>query len=1553
MSCSCRNVKLRPILECVLSCGVDGMTAIYGYQNDEPRTIVLPAGGPNNFFRPSPRKRGQPSRFLPGRHRNVFSVEGANALTWTLGNRSLRTRGVAPCQSDFAATDAPLALLPVRLETRFVPFGGTPSELLVRIFPDDLHVDNHEPGLTDDERAFGSAFWTSFSAPGSDDAADKRRRQAWATLADRYGARRAAWVAKQLAPGAPAPAGRTGTFTRAATTEALPSRWVALGYRGTERVFSAWGARLPAVLQVGPSPDATPDAGQVEPELRWLTDFTEAERIGMGIRVPLSGDTTLGFDRVLVLGSQGGCDRMSGARILGSLLEGHHYTNGLAVVPQGTATNNTDDEPSGFSSRDPGHPKSYAAERGEPLFTAGDGRDGDALSSLLGLSPDTFAHVEGADGVDQRDARAMNAALWEVTLGYFFKQMVTDAASPSELASLRRHFIDNVRGRGPLPILRVGRQPYGILPTTSLDRFRPLEPGAILSPGFTRARTQLNFLRGVWRNSVAFVPRVGVTADAASALEELVQAMSMEPVSGGIEARFVFGQKYVTFVNDYLGVWANSIFGNPIERLLFSASSFFSQIASTVLGVMGQVPSGSAILGKTYAPDPFALSFALTGSAPASADELARQPSGIVSASEPYAALSNVFTAVKSQTYLQLRQFAWPSSDGPTPLLARLVRNAKLLEYAAFSANFQLLQGLLTPSQLLEPELVDVGTTGTLTLGRLLDPILPGFTSPNTVGAHLDLLTLGVSNRSSSPLLSNIFEFLDAADALENRPTATLDMAFRELLDVCSHRIDAWMTSLATARIRELRTKRGRGVYLGGYGWVENLRPAVRQSKPEGGFLLAPSLTHAATAAILRNGRLSHNSTSVDSAFAVDLSSRRVRTALSLMDGIRQGNSLAAMLGYALERALKEGYPTLFLEADLPDLRQLAPLAVGKLPDHAPVDGTTSIESLGARNVADGLRVRELFHNGGLATFLAGLSAAKRAAVEAEIKRLDDMVDALADLSLSESVYQLARGNNTRAAAALDAFGRAEALPPEPQVVETPRTGIANTHRVLALMTGAPSIAAAWGASATTSARARAEPQLNAWAAKLLGDPTRVETRVDFLDAQGQPLVPPLSRSLKLADLGLAPLDVLELAKPGESGAPSELERLLANLAMSAPPVGTPANTLLRFDFGRDAAWGVERVSVGELFELGRRTRELIGASRPVTPEDLCTPDDVPSGVDLVELAARADAAVTSLSSAVAALSGLDPATAALSSLRTALQALVFFGVAGAVPALSGGTSPDAISADRAALAAQTPFVLKEAQRRLDRHAALVASFDAGSDAEQTAAHHGERIQAVFGSSFRVLSRITPGNLAALAQAAAQGVATETANPFAALMWLSRMARVREPVGRLDNVLFYAETLGTGDAPRPRILQLPAEPGVGWVGLPLVPGESPRAGRVSIVAHVASADLDLSKPVSGLVIDHWVDLIPSGEETAGVAFHYDRPNSTAPQSILLAVTPVPQARWDLDGLEAVVLETLELAKLRAVDPHVVRGAGHVLPALYFAHNIENQTISLSTNAANT
>src|SRR4029453_12401069 len=53
----------------------------------------------------------------------------------------------------------PILLLPVRLETRFKQ-AGAQWRLLVRIYPDQIHEDEHEPRLTDAERAAGTTYWS-------------------------------------------------------------------------------------------------------------------------------------------------------------------------------------------------------------------------------------------------------------------------------------------------------------------------------------------------------------------------------------------------------------------------------------------------------------------------------------------------------------------------------------------------------------------------------------------------------------------------------------------------------------------------------------------------------------------------------------------------------------------------------------------------------------------------------------------------------------------------------------------------------------------------------------------------------------------------------------------------------------------------------------------------------------------------------------------------------------------------------------------------------------------------------------------------------------------------------------------------------------------------------------------------------------------------------------------------------------------------------------------------------------------------------------------------
>src|SRR3712207_9174032 len=93
-------------------------------------------------------------------------------------------------------SDVPLALLPVRLETRFFRADNA-MELRIRVYPDKIHVDSHETLLTVAERDWGRHFWDQVWRSGR--IADTEAR-AWRQLAERYGPERAGWIARQSRP---------------------------------------------------------------------------------------------------------------------------------------------------------------------------------------------------------------------------------------------------------------------------------------------------------------------------------------------------------------------------------------------------------------------------------------------------------------------------------------------------------------------------------------------------------------------------------------------------------------------------------------------------------------------------------------------------------------------------------------------------------------------------------------------------------------------------------------------------------------------------------------------------------------------------------------------------------------------------------------------------------------------------------------------------------------------------------------------------------------------------------------------------------------------------------------------------------------------------------------------------------------------------------------------------------------------------------------------------------------------------------------------------------
>ena len=107
--------------------------------------------------------------------------------------------------------------------------------------------------------------------------------------------------------------------------------------------------------------------------------------------------------------------------------------------------------------------------------------------------------------------------------------------------------------------------------------------------------------------------------------------------------------------------------------------------------------------------------------------------------------------------------------------------------------------------------------------------------------------------------------------------------------------------------------------------------------------------------------------------------------------------------------------------------------------------------------------------------------------------------------------------------------------------------------------------------------------------------------------------------------------------------------------------------------------------------------------------------------------------------------------------------------------------------------------------------------------------------------------------------------------------------------------------MNTGEKLNLRVAQLPYGATDRWVGLPLNAGQQLPGGKLSLVVQ-STAPIDVRKPLAGLLIDEWVETVPSATETTGIALQYDRPNAEPPQNILIAVPA--GGGGALDGLVA-------------------------------------------------
>ena len=893
--------------------------------------------------------------------------------------------------------------------------------------------------------------------------------------------------------------------------------------------------------------------------------------------------------------------------------------------------------------------------------------------------------------------------------------------------------------------------------------------------------------------------------------------------------------------------------------------------------------------------------------------------------------------------------------DQADTLLEALLRQSVLVEYAIGSTllvidhelSNQVLERPPIHQRVVESEVLDlevsrinVGDTngngagddaGTSVFATAKDPVSLAQLSIQEVSGNSTLVN-HLATRANAELLNRVSTrrfgaFRASLQRLVGRPTAELDRLAASTLDTVSHRLDAWETSVATRRLEAVRTARGSGSYVGGFGYVEDLRPSAEPVSR--GYLHAPSVPHASTAAILRSGHIARGE-SPDGTLAVDLSSTRVRRALDLLEGVRRGQPIGALLGYRFERSVRDRRMTL-AKYILP-MRQLTPIA------HASTgpEGDASVESIAARDVVDGIALLEAWRPNPTAYFdrlSLPVSTTDRTDLNSLLEQLDDLLDAVSDLLLAESVHQAVMGNPERSAAALDAMDKQQPLP-DVGVVRTPRTATGLSHR-LVLLLGAATPAPGW---VTGDPRRAADPRVDAWCGAVLGRPGRYQFAAEVRDAEGEVLQ---KLTAKLPALKLSALSTVLACAAAGSGT-TELEQRLA-LHFGTLITASGAAEIVLLDDPPTGA-GPTALGLRDLLDLGAQVQQLLASGRQADARTLLPDTErVEAGLDLADLKSRADAAVAALRAAVTRLEALT-ATSDTDAMVDALLAAADAGAPGAVP----GAEPPFEQVTRVALAGR---------RSLDALTASATEFakTAHEDAA-VAAHHLERIRTVMGQGFPVVGRFSLPAPKAGAEDFRASLTASTADP--ALLtdpaagpvpsWLMTHAHVRPSAARLTRVLEGAEMLGGGlGLTNLHVAQLPHRPGAFWVGRRFT---TPPPPTTSLVFHAAARPA-YDKPMAGLVLDQWTEAIPSDIETTGVSFHFDAPGARAPQTMLIATpTDAAATRWSVDTLAGTVREAIALARIRGLDIDDVDAAARFLPAAYLPFNLESKIPSVNLGA---
>ena len=1452
--------------------------------------------------------------------------------------------------------ETPLALLPVRLETRYFVHKRE-NVLGIRIHPDTIHADDHHRGVTEREIDATLRYWRWIWADAADDVVHEAR--AW--LAKQVGAHRAPYVAGHLRPlNADKPGGqpefpkRTPSSPPPIAARMLPDEWHVriYGPQGGLR-FEGYFAGPGDGLVMAPSLVSGHDTGVEDPrgavrgfltdqDLAWTVDFDAALDAGMAIRIPTS-DLPPRISTLLVYGARHDRKPLDEAAELFDLFDAHRFRRGLDVVPQGTPTNNSDAGRSGMSLDDPDVDALFdLAERPGPgprralvewvvqapasIYAAA---GADAVSLALGnVAPNAFDHTAHSHWADGAAAWAMNMGVGYATIGGFLsgpflRTPASSALDGDVIADLRDWYSLWARGGAAIPTIRCGEQPYGIMPITAPPR--SAANGTDFRAGL---EVQLAAMVDLWRAALP-VPsldpdatdgRPGTSPD--DAIADVASVLGAVPHPAALQLRdatdwgqrdldslqfnldmihialagesFTPGNPKIQGAQALLDAWA------PHKAVLDAREGSTASIDEQYSHAVDWIPELEDLRvtwEELHAND--------VGNALAYAEN-------VVELLTPYAIATDLLPAVLDP----LHEREGLGMDGRMILTGTVFQpDALSLQHLVaidHAAPLYALDRWFTDARHELEQLIADGTLDQRTsqvdegplLAHLLDityqsaPVdqLPWVSLAFWILSRISLLDAPVTRPDPDPD-APVPDGADGPVGITTNPfggdvmaTSTVvelyERLLRESLGLAMYRLDAWVLSLANEEFAQRRKAQPDGVHVGAFGWLVDLE---RSHEPTSqGYIHAPTLNHAASAAVLRAGWSAFGTSDAQAPLSVNLSSDRVRRGQWILDGLRNGQDLARVLGARFERLLHDAR----LDAFIAPVREAVLGALGEpLPANDIVDGLVLARAIAFEPVDRTTREQAVAE---------AIQALTRAAVGADRRRWDQVrtaahavsadLDSVADIVLFQSVHSLLGGDHATANAATAISSGADASVPPITGTASPRDGQQVAHRVMALLDSDT-------APAGVTVGDEASPDVVAWIESLLPAPSQVA--VGWTPEGGTMF------RLALADLGLDVIDAFLLAGDGVSQIASDLGRVVTALAVGSTAGSGTLDTTLQFS-------GPDEVNLDEFGLLASRLADAVGRSRALAATDLVTPDIDASGdryvVSIIESRiVAADAALDQLRTDVQ--SNLE------ADRRGALARAAAIGVTGALVALEADVAagdPDVVGVGEAIDARRPDTVPAPAGERLG------SADEAAGLVETLRGMVGRRLpvavpfDAVFG---------TDDSAAATDLQARADVVT----------WMRRVGRVRGAVGAVDEALLLTHAAG-GAVDDPVVVQFPA-PTVPWVATGAPAGRGDHLSAVSVTGFGPDGSR-----LAGLLFDSWSETIPRSDQLTGLAVHFDAPSARPPQTILLP-TVEDGGKYTSESLAAQLLFTLDLAKIRAVGP-IDLGLGQLFPAIYIGGDID-------------